>query len=220
MRPFVLKKQLAAASATAVCAAQTPVSGTPLAINGSASSGGVATLDTQRQILLTYGDEAAARTLVITGTDDTGFAISETLNVPSGAAGTVATEQSFLTVKSALPGGGGWTAAVTLGTNAVGSTPWYLLNPHLTPFALTAELEFTGAATASFDTTTDSPMPPIPVYAVPTRPIPVATPLPSSAGVSVNTQVAVSSPVLACRLTVLSGTGAVAASAVQAGIRN
>jgi len=125
VNPVKCSLSLAAASANNIALSQTPVSGTALTINGSAASGGVATLDVARRVLLTYGNEAAARTLIVTGTNRSGNAISETLAVPSGAGGTVYTLQDFLTVTSLLPEGGGWTAAVTVGTNAVGSTPWF-----------------------------------------------------------------------------------------------
>src|SRR5215813_8621976 len=117
-----IEKQLGAASANAIALSQTPVSGTPLTLNGASVTAGVAVLDTQRRVLLTYGNEASARTMVLTGTNDQGAAISETLAIPSGAGGTVASYFDYLTLTAALPLGGGWTAAVTLGTNGVGST--------------------------------------------------------------------------------------------------
>lgn len=124
MNPVFAQLKLAAASANSIALSQTPVSGTDLTINGSAASNGVATLDAARRVLLTFGDEAANRTLVVTGTNRFGSPISETLAVASGAGGTVATVQDFLTVTSLLPLGGGWTAAVTVGTSGVGSTAW------------------------------------------------------------------------------------------------
>lgn len=126
MNPVRVTLSLAAASANNIAQSQTPVSGTALTINGSAASGGVATLDVARRILLTFGNEASQRTLLVTGTDRSGNVISETLTVPSGGSSTVYTKQDFLTVTSLLPAGGGWTAAVTVGTNAVGSTPWFI----------------------------------------------------------------------------------------------
>ena len=68
--PAVLKKTLAAASANAIALLQTPVSGTKLTLNGAAVVNGVAVLDTQRRILLSFGNEAAQRTLAIAGFTD------------------------------------------------------------------------------------------------------------------------------------------------------
>jgi hypothetical protein len=120
MNPVRVTLTLAAANAAIIAASQTPVSGTALTLVG----GGSVTLDAPRRVLLTYGNEAAARTLTVTGTDRNGNPQTAILAVPSGAAGTVATVLDFLTITSLLPLGGGWTAAVTVGTNATGSTPW------------------------------------------------------------------------------------------------
>ena len=119
---------LAAAVSNNIALSQTPTSGTALTLNGATVTGGVATLDAARRVLLSYGSEASPRTLRITGTNADGNPIRETLAVPSGASGTVYTGQDFLTVTEALPAGGGWSAAATLGTNTIASSPWKLTN--------------------------------------------------------------------------------------------
>lgn len=118
MNPIYASYQLGAPSANLYATSQTPTSGTALTLTGTPST-------VARRVLLTFGNEASNRTLILTGTDRYGNTQSETLAVPSGAAGTVASQLDYLTVTSALPQGGGWTAAVTLGTNTVGSTPWF-----------------------------------------------------------------------------------------------
>lgn len=120
MNPVRVVLTLAAANAAIIAASQTPVSGTALTLVG----GGTVTLDAPRRVLLTFGDEAANRTLIVAGTDRFGNAQTETLAVASGAGGTIGTARDFGTVTNLLPLGGGWTAAVTVGTSAVGSTPW------------------------------------------------------------------------------------------------
>lgn len=123
MRPIIVSVgPLAAASANGICLSQTPTSGTALTLNGAVVSGGVAILDAPRRVLLTYGNEGGARTLVVTGTDVFGMTISETLSVPSGAAGTVYTVLDYKTITSLVPAGSGWTAAVTVGTNSIASS--------------------------------------------------------------------------------------------------
>lgn len=125
MRPIrVVAGPIAAASANSVVLSQTPVSGTALTINGSLATSGVATFLVPQRVLLTYGNEGSARTLVLTGTNWSGQTIAETLAVPSGAGGTVASVLDYATLTSALPLGGGWTAAVTLGTNGIASSAW------------------------------------------------------------------------------------------------
>jgi hypothetical protein len=139
---------LAAASANNIALSQTPVSGTKLTINGATATGGVATLDQARRVLLTFGNEASNRTMVITGTNASGNAIQETVAIASGAGATVFTVQDYLTVTSALPLGGGWTAAVTLGTNAQASSPWkFTNNPLWSPAQIGFNLTQTGTLT-------------------------------------------------------------------------
>lgn len=122
MQPQVVNLgPLVAANSALLAASQTPTSGTALTQTASQP-------DVARRILLTYGNEGSARTLLVTGTNGSGNPITETLAVPSGAGGTVATSQDFLTVTSLLPAGGGWTAAVTVGTNGVASTIWKTLD--------------------------------------------------------------------------------------------
>ena len=133
MLPIVVTKSLVAASANNIALSQTPTSGTAITLNGSTVTSGVATLDTQRRVLVTYGSEGSARTILFTGTNVYGVVIRETVAIPSGGGGTVATVQDFLTVTSALPGGGGFTAAITIGTNTVGSTSWISASGFMTP---------------------------------------------------------------------------------------
>ena len=106
MRPITVTKTLSAASANAIALAQTPVSGTALTLNGASVTAGVARLDSQRRILLTYGSEAAPRTMTLAGTNDAGATIGEVLSIPSGASGTVASLLDYLALSSALPLGG------------------------------------------------------------------------------------------------------------------
>lgn len=123
MRPIIVTVgPLAAASANNIALSQTPTSGTALTLNGALVSGGVAVLDLPRRVLLTYGSEGAARTLVVTGTDFYGMTISETLSIASGAAGTASTVLDYKTITSLVPAGGGWTAAVTVGTATIASS--------------------------------------------------------------------------------------------------
>lgn len=122
MQPQVVNLgPLVAANSALLAASQTPTSGTALTQTASQP-------DVARRILLTYGNEGSARTLLVTGTNGSGNPITETLAVPSGAGGTVATVQDFLTVTSLLPAGGGWTTAVTVGTNGVASSIWKTLD--------------------------------------------------------------------------------------------
>lgn len=225
MDQSVLKKTLQAASANNLALSQTPVSGTPLTLNGAAVVGGVGILDTQRRILLTFGNEASNRTLALAGTNDAGQLIGETLTVASGASGTIASLLDYKTLTFALPLGGGWTAAVTLGTNTVGSTPWWIPTHFVAPFEVAADIEFpTGTGpTASIEYTDDTLLQPMSIYgalAPVTVPPPIANAWPGLSAVAVNSYSVINRNVSGIRLTV-TGTGVLVQSVLrQSGILN
>lgn len=215
MRPVVLTKSLAAANAALLAALQVPISGTVLTLTGTA-------LDTSRRLLLTYGNEVAPRTLLLTGTDGSGTPITETLAVPSGGIGTVATKQDFATLASAMPGGGGWTSGMSVGTNGTGSTPWAVPDSFIeTPdIGIQADL-LSGAATFSIETTIDDVKAPIGIYQPgysQAMPVPVPFGWAGLTGIAASTQGIINGPVAGWRLTINSGQGAVRATGIQSGL--
>ena len=222
-RQVVASKSLVAASANNVAHSQVPLNNTPLTLNGSTVTAGVATLDTQRRALLTYGNETAARTMLITGTNQAGATISETLAVPATAPGTVATVQDFYTITSALASGGNWNAAVTLGTNGVGSTPWFVPDLWLTPtlMEIATELAVGGTANWTIEVTDDDPKMPL----APFQPgYNQALPICNAVGwlgltaISANASAVINTPIQAWRLTINSGQSVVTAKLQQAGL--
>jgi hypothetical protein len=110
---------LAAASANNIALSQTPAGAGALTLNGSTVAKGIAVLDNPRRVLITTAD--TTHIFTVTGTTPTGSGISET--VGPIASGTAYTTQDFKTVTSVTINGGA-TAAVTVGTNAIASTPW------------------------------------------------------------------------------------------------
>lgn len=157
MRPVVVTVgPLAAASANNIALSQTPVSGTALTLNGSLVTGGVAVLDTPRRVLLTFGIEASARTMVVTGTGRTGQVQSETLAVASGGASTIGTVLDYKTITSLVPAGGGYSAAVTVGTNGIAGTDWVRLDQWPVP-QTTIQCVATGTVNYSVQQTLDDP---------------------------------------------------------------
>jgi len=214
-----LTKQLIAANAALLAASQTPVSGTPLTLTGTA-------LDTARRILLTFGNEVGNRTLLLTGTNGSGTAITETLAIASGGSGTIASLQDFATLSSALPLGGGWSAAATLGTNTTGSSVWWLPDNFIPPFEVAAGLELlSGAATVSVECTDDGILMPLPIYqtgysqAVPI-PVPFSWPGLTNAALTIGSPTTglINRVCRGIRLTINSGTGQVRLRLRQAGI--
>ena len=198
---------IAAANAALIAASATPVSGTPVTLTGTQP-------DKARKILLTYGNEGSARTMKITGTNVFGNVISETLAVPSGAGGTVATIQDFLTVTQALPGGGGWTAAMTIGTNGVASSPWMQVNSEIDPVNITYWCNVIGTANYSIEETGDDPNNTLGNAAnVPALPYVHGTVTAKAAAFVGNSSYAIR----AWRLTLNSGTGTANCTGIQAG---
>lgn len=157
MRPItVTVGPLAAASANAIATSQTPTSGTALTINGALAANGVATLDKPRQVLLTFGNEGADRTMTVTGTTWGGQPATEILVVPSGAGATVATVLDYATVTQLMPAGGGWTAAVTVGTNALAGSSWVRLDEWAMP-QTTIQCKVNGTVDYTVQQTLDDP---------------------------------------------------------------
>jgi hypothetical protein len=111
---------IAAASANNICLSQTPSAGA-LLINGALASGGVATLDVQRRVLITTTADESARTFTITGTNWSGSVISQTITGPNATTG--ATTISFKTVTSVTISGNA-AGALTVGTNGIADSPW------------------------------------------------------------------------------------------------
>lgn len=228
LRQVVTKGALAAASANNISLSQTPVSGTPLLINGSTAAGGVATLDQQRRVRVTYGNEGSARTIALTGTSGTGQTIQETVAIPAGAGGTVDTIQDFLTVTRMLPAGGGFTTNVTVGTNTVGSSPWQKVSEHITPVEDTINCVATGTINYTVEITNDDLEPPLTTTSAgapygPLGPIPpIVTPFPATPSlltvINANATGKIAQPFSAWRVTVNSGTGSVTATGIQGGI--
>lgn len=134
-------KALTADSANNICLSQTPLAAGNLVIAGAAASGGVATLDTQRQVLFTFAADETGHTFVVYGTKQGGSAIQET--VAGTTAGTVATNQNFLTV-TRISIDHSATGAMTVGTNTVGSTDWQSVDLMRQPVNVAFQVAVTG----------------------------------------------------------------------------
>jgi hypothetical protein len=86
-----------ALDADGICASQTSgATASTLTINGAKASGGVATLNSARQITLASAANLADKTFTITGTDVNGDALTESLTGPNN--NTVTSTKHFLTV--------------------------------------------------------------------------------------------------------------------------
>lgn len=116
---------LVAASTTNIRTASGAAAGA-LVLNGSLVSGGVATLDTPRRVLITNAADETGNTVVVTGTGRTGQVQSETVTL--GGIGSTATVLDYKTVTSMVLGttaGGN----ISVGTNGVASSQWVMMDP-------------------------------------------------------------------------------------------
>lgn len=138
MRPVTVSVgPLAASSPTNIRTASTGTAGA-LVLNGTLVSGGVAKLDTPRQILFTTVASEAGHTLALTGTDRNGNVQSETVTLPgvvtqnalatSTTGGTLAAATYFYKVTAILPGGetlaSNERSIVTTGTTSSNTVSW------------------------------------------------------------------------------------------------
>lgn len=125
MRPLTTTVgPLAGASAAYYVASATPVSGTALTLVHTT------TPDVPRRLSVAYGSEGSARTLVVIGTMQlNGPLVTETIAIPAGGGGSpVQSVLDYYSILSITPAGGGFTAAITIGTNAVASSTWLRLD--------------------------------------------------------------------------------------------
>lgn len=199
---------LVAANAALIAASQTPTSGAALTLTGTQP-------DVARRILLTYGNEGSARSLLVSGTNGSGNPITETLAVPSGAGGTVATSQDFLTVTSLLPAGGGWSAAVTVGTNGVASSVWKTMDIFQAG-VIDFQVVATGTINYTMQQTLDDPNNILGNANVP----PVAVTVSGMGALTASADGQVKNGIYAWRCQINSGTGSLRITAVQTGMRN
>lgn len=211
--PVVINKVLTAASANAIALSQTPGAAGNLTINGASASGGVATLDTLRRVIITSVGNDSARTFTVYGTGQSGQTIQE--SVTGGNATAVSTVNDFLTV-TRVAVDAATAGAVTVGTNTVGSTRWVNPTWHIAPTLLQVETSLTGAVTYNLEYTLSDYYTPTPGTGAPPTPVIVrSTPI---VGATTGMSYTFTFPIRGWRLTVTAGTGTLVAESVQAGI--
>lgn len=212
MRPIVVTVgPLTAASANAICLSQTPAAGA-LTINGALASGGVATLDNARRVLITATGNESAKTFTISGTNWSGAAISETLTGPNAA--TVSSVLDYKTVTSITISANA-AAAVVVGTNSVASSPWVRFD-EWAPSDISIQCTVSGTVNYTVQQTLDDPNNPInPVSPAAVTWINSPDSLLIAASTSVQSNYAFM-PTYA-RITLNSGTGSVTGTFIQSG---
>jgi hypothetical protein len=210
-------KQLGAASSNGIATSQSASAGVALTLNGSDVSGGVATIDTStaansaigRRVTISYTGTDTSFTIV--GTNSTGNIITD---VAVGSSGTAVSNMDFVTVTSITPVGGGLTG-VTAGTNGVGASPWLSWNWRGdSPMNLGVAVELvSGSANFTVQYTYDDPN---------HLSNGILYPLPFTFGTingaSATIDGTMTSPFVATRVIINSGTGEIRVRFLQAGI--
>jgi len=154
MRPIQQIRQLDAADPNGIFLDQGSTADTALTLNGAFVSGGVATLDVQRQVELESAGNLAGVNYTIVGTDEQGREITETIVGPN--AGVSATSLDFLTVTSITPDN---TDATLMegGTNTVGGSIPIPVDTNVTPTSIGLGLVVTGTVNVTVQHTFDDP---------------------------------------------------------------
>ena len=209
MRPIVQTRQLAAAVANGIAQDQQLAAAGNLLLNGSlVDSDSVAQLGTQRQVIFESAGNIATVVFTITGTDDSGAVISET--VTGINASTVATELNYATVTQ-IAADIAFPSDVEVGTNGIGASQTVPLDQYQTPFNVSLFLVITGTVDVTVQFTGDD------VFG--DFPGPHSwTDHPSLTNITADDDATFISPVSACRLLTNSGIGEAVLRIVQAGL--
>ena len=211
----VFTKSLGAASATSIAASQAASAGTPLTLT---TATGV-TIDTAtannsaigRRVLMTSNSGSETASVALTGTNASGSIISETITFATAA--TVYSNLDYVTVTSVVPSGT-IVGNLSAGTNGIGSSEWKTWNFRGDPpmnLGYAVEL-VSGSVNYTVQYTYDDPN---------NLPAGVTTPLAFNSILLAQTATAdstLSTPLLATRVLVNSGTGVIRVRTVQAGV--
>lgn len=154
---------LTSASANNIALSQTVTGASSVVLNGSLVSGGVATLDTPRQVLITNVGNDSGITFTVTGTTFYGNTVSQTVQGTSGS--TVATTVDFATVTSIVTSGSTSVSGITVGTNGVAGSRWVRFDD-FAPGQITVQVDVSGTANYSVQTTLDDPNDPFSPVAI------------------------------------------------------
>lgn len=219
MNPVRVSLQLAAADADGLALAQALGGAGNLNLNGVLVTGGVGEFDVARRVAIASVGDDSGLTWTVYGTDRNGNSQSESF---AGAnAGTVFSERDFLTV-TRIAGSAATAGNVTAGSNAVGSTQWFV-REWMSMGTLGVLMYFAAgiAATANFEITFDDPNVGLdrPPYQASPEPQsaspPIAVSPPGWSGLNASKVDTVIIPHFAWRLTVTAGTDEVVLQVIE-----
>ena len=218
MIPNIFIQSVAVSNGTAIAASQSPGSAV-ITLNGSLASGGVATLDTQRRVVLSSGGNDVGINFTVFGTNGAGFPITDT--VAGGNATTSAvTNLDFKTITN-ITHSGTVASTLTVGTGNTASSLWQIVNWNAYPPNISVAVQLvTGAITYTVEHTYDDPniLPGTGGLNAAGFTYPIAWPDATLNGASASGETQINTPITAWRLTVNTGTGTLAVRGMQDGI--
>jgi hypothetical protein len=208
-QPNVITRSLIPAVATAIATSQSPAAG---AITLTAP---IVTLDTQRRVVITSGGNDTGINFTVFGTNQVGAPIQDTFAGGNGTASVGLSNLDFLTI-NAITHSGSVASTLTAGTGNTGSSLWQIINWNPTPINMAWVIEQrTGTSVFAIEITLDDPniLPGTGGLNAAGLAFPLATSISTAIGLSNFT-----SPFVAWRLTINSGTGTLVTRALQAGL--
>lgn len=216
MLPNIFTQSLAASSATNIAVSQSPAGGA-ITLNGSTVSGGVATLNSQRRVLITSGGNDTGINFTVNGTNGAGFPISDTF---AGGNPTAVSNLDFKTVTS-VTHTGSVASTITIGTNGTGSSLWQIVNWNAYPPNISVAVQLvSGAVTYTVEHTYDDPniLPGTGGLNAAGFAYPIAWPDGTLNGAASSGETQINTSITAWRVTITSGTGTLAIRGMQDGI--
>lgn len=144
---------LVAASATNIRTASTVLAGGAVVLNGTLVTGGIATLDTPRRVLLTTTADNTGVTVVLTGTLWSGQAATETIAFTAST--TYQSVLDYATLTSVVTSAA-LTGNLSVGTNGVASSSWVAFDIYANP-TIGIQIDVSGTANYTVQTTFDDP---------------------------------------------------------------
>lgn len=213
---------LATADDNGVALSQAVAAAGFLTLTGAAlvNADGVAVMDVPRRIIVTSSGNDTGITFTIVGNNGlngSGNPITETITGASG--GAASTSLDFGTVESVYASGAA-AGTVIVGTNGVASSPWQMVNTNEDPVNLTVAVVVSGTVNYDLEYTYDDVLGQYDGQGNWQPPgLPTVWDDATMVNETGNEETTFSLPIAFWRITLNSGTGSLAVTAIQAGIR-
>jgi hypothetical protein len=155
---------LDAADDNGIAQSQTTAGAANLTLNGALVSGGVATFDTPRQVVVTSAGNDSGINFTVYGTTYGGASVTEVVAGTSGSTSTTKTD--FATVTRIATSGATSASGVIAGTNGVAGSRWVRLDSWAFP-QTAIQVNATGTVNWTLQVTMDDPNSPTNPVAIP-----------------------------------------------------